>query len=268
MTSKLLFLFGVVLVALEIAASGATTNRFNFWQYKSTGTNGGGGGGNGLLNNLVAVWEMEAADASNQTDATGNGRTLTQHGSPTRSGTHIEGSFSTSTGGSIYYDSSNAAFNGTGSFSLTMWVNGNGSQIDGDFAATRWNVGHAWGVYIVAGVATFYVRNAGDSLNFSAASTVTMGASGWHLIAVTYNSSTKIAKISVDGETLVSSATTDGLNTVSENFTLSALSGGGTGLSALVDETAFWSTDLSQTQINTLWASGAGFFYSGGGWTN
>lgn len=41
---KRLTLILAALVALELSASGATTNRFNFWQYKSTGTNGGGGG--------------------------------------------------------------------------------------------------------------------------------------------------------------------------------------------------------------------------------
>lgn len=224
----------------------------------------GASGGNGLLAGLVSAWEMEAASGADQPDATASGKTLTHVGSTTQSATHIQGSFSVQGGGSIFLDSSDAAFDNTSSFSIATWLNRNGNTITAQAPLDRSGVGTAaWTVVMNASpfTATYYIRNAANTTWFTATSANSLNSAGYHLMVITYDSSSKVGKISIDGENFVATPTTDGMNTSASHLQIGAISG-------LTDETAYWSVPITQAQVTALWASGAGFFYNnnGGNW--
>lgn len=228
---------------------------------------GGGGGGNGLLNNLYAVYEMEQDAATDAPDEVGS-HTLTRTGATSFSTTHIEGSRSSSGSGTAYYSVNNTAFNTNGDFSFSAWVNepGDGEYLLNRFGGTGQN---SWGVYydgagVFAGGGNHWkviVRNSADNANYIASSTVNASGAGWHHVLVTWNSATAVMSISVDGETLVPTATTDGLNASTQDLRFAPMS--------LVDEMAWWvNRVLGQGDATTIYNSGTGLFYSGGGWQN
>lgn len=228
--------------------------------YPWTGTNVAGAG-NGLLTGLIAVWDMEVPDATDVTNSLGASNVLTRIGATVQQTTHIQGSFADSGTTSAYWTNAESVFEGTGSFSLALWINRHNVNVDGDIIAGRWGSGHSWLLWFVGNVPRFSIRNSADASNFNADSTVTLDANGWHLVVITYNSSTAIGQISVDNETFVATATTDGMRSTSEPFQF------GAGVS-YHDAAAYWdNTVLSQTKVGTLYNSGSGFFHSGGGWT-
>lgn len=265
---------------LEVIPGFFKSNVLSYWpqnfQPRVAFTNssaGGGGGGNGLLNNLFAVWEFEQADNTDTTDATGNGRTLTHFGTTQRSATHIEGTFATDSAQNAGFSNLVAsAYNTNGDFSIVGWANG-GS--DGD-AWISWNGGgsaqNTLTIYFdhtgtFAGGVDHWkaiVRKADNTGNYTpVSSTVTISGAGWHMIAVVVDGTAKTTSLSVDGETFVTTGTTDGLSpSLDEGFQFGRVA-------SLVDETAWWvNRKLSQSDITTLYNSGSGFFYSGGGWQN
>lgn len=217
--------------------------------------------GNGLLSGLIAVWDMEVPDATDVTNSLGASNVLTRVGTTVRETTHIEGSFADSGTTSAYWTNAESVFEGTGSFSLAVWVNRHNINVDGDIISGRWGSGHSWLLWFVGNVPRLSIRNAADGSNFNADSTVTLDANGWHLVVITYNSSTAIGQISVDNETFVATATTDGMRSTSEPFQF------GAGVS-YHDAAAYWNaTVLTQTKVSALYNSGTGLFHSGGGWT-
>lgn len=235
-----------------------------------------GGAGNSLLNNLYSVWEMEQADNTDVVDATGQSHTATKFGTTQRTTTgHIEGSFaSDSAGNSGWSNFVNTAYNTNGDFSGYSWVSNTG---DGD-AILNFNGGgtktNSFAVYFdgagLFGTANRWVlliRKADNSGNYKANSTVTANT-GTNMVVWTWNSATLEGKISVNGETLVGTGTTDGLNTnTDEGFQVGRVGG-------QIDETAWWvNRVLNDTDITALkgtynFSTGAGtpLFYSSGGW--
>lgn len=228
------------------------------------------GSGNGLLNNLYSVWEMEQADNANVVDATGASHVAVRFGTIQRTTTHIEGTFAAESAQNAGWTNySDTAFNTNGSFSCSAWIIG---ASDGDQIITYNGFGGAVnsftlyfdgaGVFGTANRWLCVVRNAANTANYLATSTVNANT-GTNLVVAVWDSGSNIGRISVNGETFVATATTDGLNSASdEGFQWGRVA-------ARIDESCWWvNRVLSQGDVTLLWNSGNGLFYSGGGWQN
>jgi hypothetical protein len=244
-----------------------------------TVTNGtGGGGGNGLLNGLVAVWEMEQADNANAPDATGNGLTLTRNGTTVQNFSQfIQGSFSVQSGAAAYLDSASASFNTTASFSVATWVYPT-SGFNGQYVYDRYSVADTagWGIYGTGALeASFFTRKSGSSL-ITVPSTTSYALNKWNFICAGYDSGAQVIWISVNGSAKETVGNTDGLSAESVNLTLLNLTGGiATSISGSLDESCYWSRVLSNTDIsfivngyNFSTQTGSPKFFSGGTWSN
>jgi hypothetical protein len=221
-------------------------------------TNGVSGGGNGLTTGLVAVWEMEANDATDQPDATGNSHTMLVSGATQKRTPHIQGNFSGSGAGTAFWTNNESVFKTQSSFSVASWVNPASLGHDGETLFQRWGTGgNAWSCYLTGTgpcFPAFSVRNVGDGGSFSATSATNFTGAAWFLIVTTFNSTNAIGSISVNGGPFVNTATTDGINSSTESVQF-----GGT--TAYTDETIFWSRVISISEVQEIWANGAGKFY-------
>lgn len=235
------------------------------------------GGGNGLLANLYSVWEMEQADNGDVVDATGNSRIATHTGTDQRTVRRVEGSFShDSAQSSGWTNNSSTFFNTNGSFSAYAWVS---NSVDADTLIGFSRYGTTTNKFTIyfdnAGTFSggnqhwkFVVRNTNGASNIAIASSTVDASAGWHMVVVTWDSSTTTAQISVDGETFVSTGSTGQAWNQGFNSGTAPNSGFSFGMVAgPIDESAFWiDRVLTQANVTSLYASGAGFFYSGGGW--
>lgn len=238
----------------------------------------GGGGGNGLLNNLIAVWECEAADNSDLPDATGAGLTLTRHGATVQQLTHIQGSFSDKGGGGAYWDSTSASLKMASSFTCSGWFYQQDAPV-GSYAVTEYNGSIGWLIYFPSDTTMrMWTKNTGDASPITADSTVTLTTADgkWHFYVAGYDAANSRIFISVDGETLVTTSCPNGIPASPANFTFSDLTGGTGGACPVYrDESALWNKVLTQSDITTLIGTfnfgtqtGTPLLYSGGGWQN
>lgn len=242
----------------------------------------GTGVSNGLLTGLVSVWDFNVPGspgdnaATNIIDVTDSGHWLTNHGVPLVGIGHIEGTAAVQLGSTKYYDEAEATFITTGSWSMSMWFKNVSALADNIAYASRWNPGKVWALFSSGNNLVIGVRNAGDSSTFTATSTINVNdTTKWHLVVFGFDSGTAKAFISVDGETIVLTATTDGLRSNADIFTVGDFSGGsGSAAPMDIDESAYWNaTVITQAKITAMIGTfnfgtqtGTPLFYSGGGW--
>lgn len=268
----------IIFLLLFNCATYAQLNISNPFYVAGTLKPAASGAGNGLLNNLYSVWEMEQADNTDVVDATGQSHTATHWGTTQRTTTgHIEGSFANDSAQNAGWTNfSSSAYNTNGDFSGSAWlINSQDADVvlgynQGGTKTNSFTVFFdAAGLFGTANHWVLLVRKADNSGNFKANSLVAANT-GTNLVVWAWNNTTKVGYLSVNGEAMVNTGTTDGLNSNTDEGAYFGNVGG------QIDETCWWvNRVLTDTEVTALkgsynFSTGAGtpLLYSGGGWTN
>lgn len=231
----------------------------------AVGTVTGGGGPAPTLPdlqaNLVAYWSLDDG-----VDATGRGNDLTGVNSPGHAA-GLHGNAFQGDGSGYYEVTDNDDVGFTGDFSIQLWyehVNGNwrnlASKGSSNFGESEWNLSLAFDGGGSIGEIEF---NLHENINQQVTG-YTFGASanGWDHIVVTYDASTLISRIYVNG--VLEGTYTHNGNVERETAPLRIGIGDSlaNGTSGKIDEFGLWKEVLTQDKIDALYNSGAGRSYS------
>ncbi len=208
-----------------------------------------GGGGSELTTALVAWWEHEEADGADRTDSTGNGHTLTQHGTVLQVSPSKNGTFASSLGNLKFLDNNESVFKTASDFTIAGWVSGLGN--DAGWIVSRYSSGQiCWYVYGIGNHLTMFIRNSADSSEYSVPSAVNVTTAGYHHVAAGMSGTT--AFFQVDGEARLTTST-DGLRTTTSALTFADLAGGtGSATPCKMDAWGFWNVALTTGSVTTL----------------
>lgn len=225
-----------------------------------------------LANNLLAYWKLDES-SGNATDASGNGRTLTNHNTVAYT-TALRANGADFGAANTNKALARTGYVGTdGAMSVSLWVKLNAEIASG-----------SWGLFVNATESTslelYYEYNGGTrrlvarrARNFLANAdinkTITLGTANWYHVVITYDGSQMVLYVNAAGETPLSTS-----GNGSSNW---SPGGGGTSLgcvidannpgtrsafaSVLMDETALWQRALTGAEITQLYNSGLGTSY-------
>jgi hypothetical protein len=226
---------------------------------------GGGGGGLGLQTSCTGFWEFKT---TSWTDSTGNGTSLTGTGAPavsTGPGTNSAVLFDGSS--SLSAASNSFILNGSNSFSVQAWANLPGptsSEIvfnkdNNSFGQREWGIGNRFTSSNFWDVAFFNT----STTNFAATAT-TLFATGWHQIVITFNSSSGLMLIYVDGAVAGSGTTISGpMNSTASAPLNVGFFGSAIANTAKIALCGFWQGRvLSAGDITLLYNSGSGLSFA------
>lgn len=214
-----------------------------------------------LTDNIVSYWKLDEA-SGNAADSVGS-NTLTNNNSVTYSAALINNGANLGSANTNKFlsNTGNLGITAQAAFSVVIWV-----KLLAEIASGQWDL------FTLGDTATGQLRliryeyNAGTQrVNFykgttNLRSTITLGTSTFHQLALTFDGTTLTGYI--DGSSIGTStpATTSNGET---NFTAF---GSGDGLpsntaSSLLDEMGFWSRALTAGEVTSLYNGGAGIQY-------
>lgn len=217
-----------------------------------------------LNENAVAVYEMEETSGTSAADATGiNSGTIQGNVTLNQSG-KIGKCFLYNTGTySRILSTYNSMTTSTGEFSFNCWVNRGSTSIydiRGIYKVPILinGVSSAVGGWL-SGNGSFYFSNPDDADNFTGVYG-TLSASTWYMVTHTIG---PVCKLYVNAE-LQASISWPGFKSYSANDTVYigyVYDGAYRPFGGYLDQAAFWTRELNQTDINTLYNSGNGLAY-------
>lgn len=227
------------------------------------------GGTLGLQTNLTAFWSLEN---TSWTDDTGNGTTLTGHGTPTvTTGVAGGNGLGTLDGTTQYLSaaSNTNVSNGGGSFSVQAWVKTTaapGGEVvfnkdNNAFGQREWGLGSR---FTSSNVWSFTLSNTSTSF-FNADSAVTVVTGSFVHLVGTFNSSTGAITIYVNGTASGAGATLTGTvqSSASAPISIGSLAGATFMPAGVIDQVGFWKGRvLSSSDVTALYNSGAGLTYA------
>lgn len=212
--------------------------------------------------NLIAGWLLAETVGSTADNYEGTaaldltysgGFTLNQTGP----GTGLKGVDLNGTTG--YITSAAAAAFSCASFSIEMWASADGSVSDAlafgySGGTTYWGISMGAGDYL-----SFVVDNSTTDAQSRSATGSFSSASGWTHIVATYDNSTRIARIYVNGLLSVGTLQTVGVGGftpgATPNIRLGANAAAGVPFDGKLGAAAFYNTSLSATQVADLYAA-------------
>ena len=148
----------------------------------------------------------------------------------------------------------------TDSFSVLTWVkssswsNGTYSILDGNVSSCA---NYAYGLGIASGkvdVGMWDLCVGGYDLP----GTTTLNTGTWYLIGFTYNGSSKLVTIYVNGVVDTTGTSTQGGGTGPSEFYIGEQSGGAAPYNGLVDELQIFNAELTQPQVQAIYNAGTG----------
>lgn len=208
---------------------------------------------NPLLDGLVSWWTQDADAAGTWVDNHGS-NDLTATGTVAEATGHINGC-SDATAGSYLGCAAAALSPADASFTFAAWVNLDGTGFQGILGTADGTNG--WALRVSFGTTfNFLWMKGGADKQINA---VTVSASTWTFVVMGYDAETAEVFYSVDGAAITRSASAIGLG---QNTTFRLheppISGGG---GSSIDEAAFWSVVLDDTNVADLWNGGDGISY-------
>lgn len=228
--------------------------------------------GLGLQTNCTAFWEFES---TSWTDATGNGTTLSDVGTPTSVAGKVGNAASVGNSVNALTAASNAnIISGTGSLSVACWINspsapGNITIFFNKRLGTFGNDEWGFGTNFSGSNRWCFSRYNTSSTAFTALAAAGSGdfATGWHHLVGTYDGATKAVALYLDGAATGSGATLTGTAGSSASATLGiGRNGAGTPLAQnplLVDQAGIWlGRVLSAGDVTALYNGGSGLTWA------
>ncbi len=216
-----------------------------------------------LKTGLQAFWEMEELSGNNRLDATGNGHTWFEPGSPIGSTTFLaggSGNAASITGTTAFQAFGTIDF--TGDFSVVMWINFGGSLpagdrnllhlINGAQMRIRWNASGS--------VLEFVLIDDGLSTFNTASVSGLSGTNTPYFIAATVTTGSNNVKLSVNDGT--KSTTTKSVTITNSGSPNIVLGDEASSLNVVMDQVGIYNRAITNAEITALYASGAGLRYS------
>lgn len=212
------------------------------------------------LNDGVAFWKFNES-SGNAADSI-NSNTLTNNGSATfGAGFYLNGTDLGSGNSGKYFSRSDASGIGTGSYSITGWVNFYSIPSEANYQIvnignTANNVTSTMYLHNTGGVTTEHFERVRDGVASDAISvTNTPSTSTWLFWAMTYDGSTLTAYVNGSSVGTVAS-TGSGSSGTTLGTAIGSLVGGGQYASIKADAFGLWTRALSGAEITTLYNGG------------
>jgi hypothetical protein len=221
--------------------------------------------------NAVGAWYMNGASASNETDRTSNGNTLTQNNSPQTSANVPTGftGKSRTTGGSSFLNHADGGSldinGGTAVVTVAAWIYCTGAPTSGNFGGvvTKWNATGNQKQYALSiygtGSSQFSIRGLisgdGSTTHYTESTTTTYAQSTWYHIAVVDNNID--IRVYVNGSLANASPTahTTGIFNGTQYFSVGDL-GGANLFNGQIDEPIVFNRALSASEILAIYNNG------------
>lgn len=221
-----------------------------------------------LDNGLVSWYSLDettgttAFDSLGRNDGTNNGTTINQTGKVNRSY-----DFERDNGNYISLPSGVATSIGSGSFSISMWINPETSLSGTQYTVLLWNnpgSANEFRIHYYNGV-LFFATIRSEEGWISAEKTISLNAGSWYYITATYNSSTKKQNIYVNAITGTEATRATATNAFSETTYLGKRDTTTTTnpdeFDGKIDEVAIWNRTLTTDEIALLYNDGDGLGY-------
>lgn len=232
-----------------------------------------GNGLNGLLNNLLAHWSLEAA-SGNRVDDSGNSRTMLPEGAPGnrtgKIGNAVNIEVASGTGKYLYYDdvANNLACPSGSSISVACWLYLDSLVLPAAYLFSRWGLAGDWTLAIdTAGGARMVVESgATDTTAATPSGTVATGA--WYHVIGWYDhtaGANGTVYIQVNNGTVYSTALAAAKASGAQYVCIGDLGHTQVAFGSMdgaVDQAAIWRGVLSAAQRTALYNDGAGLAYA------
>lgn len=217
-----------------------------------------------LTDNIEAYWKLDAA-SGDESDSSGNGRTLTNAYDPGTTTGKINGARVFVPASSQYFIQAYDGVTGAAARSVQVWfktTSAGGANTNCVFGhGSSAGAGLQWLCNIESGV--IWVRCAGGN---TASAGTGYNDGNWHHLVITFTASGNVTNIAiyVDGSSLsVTTTGTTALNTTATDFYIGNSSSGGitTTFSGTLDEFGLWSRALTSDEVTSLYNGGSGLAY-------
>lgn len=210
---------------------------------------------NPLLDGLVSWWTQDVDNEGVWPDSHGT-NSLTATGTATSIPGHVNNCSHTTTGGNFLSVVSAALSPADASFTFAGWVNLSGTGFQGILGTADGTNG--WALRVSFGTTFNFLWMKGGADKQISAGPITSAT--WFFVVMGYDADTLEVFYSVDGAAKTRSASAVGLgqHTTFQLHEPPITAGAGCDL----DECAFWSRVLNDSEITDLWNAGAGISYN------
>jgi hypothetical protein len=234
-----------------------------------------GGVPSSLLTNLQAYYAMEQAAGANAADATGNGHTLTQHGSPTQVAGIVGNAAGLASASSQYYSGSHlTAADGASKWTVAGWFYLAANNVNYVFGGIG-NAGVSDWQYILqyrgADTQKFRVNlstSVTDALTYGESSTVAPTTATWYHVGFVFDGTqtgnANRLKIYVNGsaQTLTFTGTIpSAMTTSTAALTVGATDDAFAFMNGRIDELAIANAAWTASQMASFYNAGSGITY-------
>lgn len=210
------------------------------------------------FNNPTAYWKLdESLSTNNATDATGNGFTLTESGSP-GTGTGILNGCRTFNGGSQFFSSTAAGLRVTSTFSASVWFKAT-NVLGTQYLLAQADVQVVSGPQFWLNANTLTASVQTNTLISATKSGVT--ASAWHLAVMVWDDTLKKLSLYYDGNNVANTTSSVTITGNTDAFVLGATFDSNAGESGFfngsLDEVGWWlGYALTSSDVTTLYGGG------------
>lgn len=223
------------------------------------------GGANGLLTGLVSYYKLDETSGTTVFDAHGS-NDGTRAGNVSVNSTGIIDKCYNFYGsnvpdGQVSFGDINA-LEGIDTLTVSAWIKRDTvavSDVAGDAIASKWQGGASWILYQTSNQATAFLIIVGGVF-YGAVSPNSTTDTNWHHIVGRYDGSE--VSLWVDGvKQAITSSITGNIDSGNGLVQLGTYQRNNDWFDGLIDEVGLWDTDLSDSQIATLYNSGSGLSY-------
>lgn len=220
-----------------------------------------------LDTNLIAYWKLDES-SGNASDATGNGKTLTNTGSSTFTSGKINNGTSLSGSGQYFTRSSEAYFQITGALTISFWCKSSktGAQSVVSKGNNSFSGSYEYMVFWQNGKFSFQTYGGGSP--YTVTTDTSLSINTWYHVVVTRSGSGSgdTVKIYVNGSSvsLTNVFGTDPSKVGTSSFPLNIgnYNNDTTSLfEGMIDEVGIWTRELTSGEVTQLYNSGNGLSY-------